>query len=339
MGHHMAAARTGVFRVAEHVAAGLSRHEDVALSLCAGARLLSGDTTINPMCEAYLRESGNLRGVPFYAEHLPGFDLYHSPYHPLPSHIQQPRFLMIHDMIAVKFPHFFTPPQVWDAHRLLACIRPSDFFFANSEATRRDFCEITHILAEQVFVTHLAASPDLFFPCRDMARLATIRAKYGLGDYPYILSLCTFEPRKNLEQVIRCFIDLVQANEVPELRLVLVGTKGWEYERIFGALNQTGDQLRNRIVLTGYVPDDDLAPLYSAAEAFIYLSRYEGFGLPPLEAMQCGTPVITSNTSSLPEVVGDAGILLNPADHDAICRQSWTSTGTPFPETAVYIGA
>jgi len=80
------------------------------------------------------------------------------------------------------------------------------------------------------------------------------------------------------------------------------------------------DQLRNRIVLTGYVPDDDLAPLYSAAEAFIYLSRYEGFGLPPLEAMQCGTPVITSNTSSLPEVVGDAGILLNPADHDAICQ-------------------
>lgn len=111
MGHHMAAARTGVFRVAEHVAAGLSRHEDVALSLCAGARLLSGDTTINPMCEAYLRESGNLRGVPFYAEHLPGFDLYHSPYHPLPSHIQQPRFLMIHDMIAVKFPHFLLHPR------------------------------------------------------------------------------------------------------------------------------------------------------------------------------------------------------------------------------------
>jgi len=198
------------------------------------------------MCKTYLRETANLCGVPFYAADLPVVGLYHSPYHPLPSQIKGvPRFLMVHDLITVKFPHFFTPTQVADAHKLLESIRPTDCFFANSEATKQDLCDISHIPPEQVFVTHLAASPDLFFPCRTTAILAAVRAKYGLGDGPYLLSLCTFEPRKNLEQVIRCFTDLVQANEVPELRLGPGRDKGdGEYERIFGALNQAGGPIK-----------------------------------------------------------------------------------------------
>jgi glycosyltransferase involved in cell wall biosynthesis len=98
-----------------------------------------------------------------------------------------------------------------------------------------------------------------------------------------------------------------------------VGVSGWKNNDIFKTAQET-PILKNRIIFTGYIPDEDLSAIYSGATAFIYPSLYEGFGLPPLEAMQCGTPVITSNTSSLPEVVGDAGIMINPTDEDALCQ-------------------
>jgi glycosyltransferase involved in cell wall biosynthesis len=127
------------------------------------------------------------------------------------------------------------------------------------------------------------------------------------------------ERRKNVEQVIKCFSRLVHEEGIKDLRLVLVGAQGLGYEGILNAI-ASFDIPRDSIVLTGYVADEDLAALYSGASGFIYLSLYEGFGLPPLEAMQCGTPVITSNTSSLPEVVGEAGIMVDPTDEDAICQ-------------------
>jgi glycosyltransferase involved in cell wall biosynthesis len=99
-----------------------------------------------------------------------------------------------------------------------------------------------------------------------------------------------------------------------------VGTLGWSYERIFQSLPSTSESLRSRVILTGYVPDEDLSAIYSGASVFVYPSLYEGFGLPPLEAMQCGVPVITSNTSSLPEVVGTAGILIDPQQGDELCQ-------------------
>jgi glycosyltransferase involved in cell wall biosynthesis len=140
-----------------------------------------------------------------------------------------------------------------------------------------------------------------------------VRQRYGILENPYFLSVCTLEPRKNLASVVRAFCDLVRQNKLPDLKLVLVGIAGWKPERMNEALESAGE-LRSRIIITGYVPDKDLSPLYSGAMGFVYLSEYEGFGLPPLEAMQCGVPVITSNTSSLPEVVGDAGVMLDPND-------------------------
>jgi glycosyltransferase involved in cell wall biosynthesis len=112
---------------------------------------------------------------------------------------------------------------------------------------------------------------------------------------------------------------LIREQKIDDLCLVLTGAKGWDYDRIFGEIANSVD-VQDKIILTGYVPDEDLSPLYSGALAFVYPSLYEGFGLPPLEAMQCGTPVITSNTSSLPEVVGDAGIMVAPTDSDALCQ-------------------
>jgi glycosyltransferase involved in cell wall biosynthesis len=112
----------------------------------------------------------------------------------------------------------------------------------------------------------------------------------------------------------------VEQERIKDLCLVLVGAKGWDYEHIFQEIGNCGGFRKNRIIVTGFVPDGDLAPLYSGAEMFIYPSFYEGFGLPPLEAMQCGVPVITSNTSSLPEVVGDAGIMVSPMDADGLSQ-------------------
>ena len=147
--------------------------------------------------------------------------------------------------------------------------------------------------------------------------MASARAKYAIPDAPYVLTLGTLEPRKNIHRVIRCFAKTVLEEKIDDLCLVLVGAKGWSYGEAFEELGRY-PSLRKRIVLTGYVDLEDLAPLYSGALSFVYPSFYEGFGLPPLEAMKCGVPVITSNTSSLPEVVGDAGIMVAPTDEDAL---------------------
>jgi glycosyltransferase involved in cell wall biosynthesis len=190
---------------------------------------------------------------------------------------------------------------------------------AISEHTKSDVCEYLGIHPERVFVTPLAADRRVFYPCSDPERLEVIRTKYGIPPGPYLLSLNTLEPRKNLDHAIRAFSRVVHEERVRDLRFVLVGATGWRYETIFSSLAEAG-LARAQIVFPGYVADEDLATLYSGALGFIYPSLYEGFGLPPLEAMQCGVPVVTSNTSSLPEVVGDAGIMLNPQDVSGLAQ-------------------
>jgi glycosyltransferase involved in cell wall biosynthesis len=122
-----------------------------------------------------------------------------------------------------------------------------------------------------------------------------------------------------MAHTIRTFARMVDQQNIKDLSLVLVGTKGWLYDEIFEELSRNA-ALKDRIIVTGFAANEDLAALYSGAVAFVYPSLYEGFGLPPLEAMQCGVPVITSNTSSLPEVVGEAGIMVSPTDEDALCQ-------------------
>ncbi len=197
--------------------------------------------------------------------------------------------------------------------RVYKSLHPGDWALAISESTKADLCEYRGIDPARVFVTHLAADPELFNPCVDAGTVATIRERYGIPESAYILSVNTFEPRKNIDHAIRAFAQLVQQEHMPGLNLVLVGGEGWKYEGVLDAI-QEAEAVRERIIVAGYVRNEDLAALYSGALAFVYPSFYEGFGLPVLEAMQCGAPVIASNTSSLPEVVGNAGILLDPRD-------------------------
>jgi glycosyltransferase involved in cell wall biosynthesis len=251
-----------------------------------------------------------------------GAEVFHSPYAALPpqSVLSAPaRFLTVYDLIPVRYPHFFDAGLVRQMERVYRSLGAEDWAFAISETTRADICEHRGVDPDRVFVTPLAADPALFHPDNEPARQAEVRRRYGIpSDSPYLLSLNTLEPRKNMDRAIGAFVRLVEEERLPDLRFVLVGAAGWKYENIFDAVSRSGS-VRDRIVMTGYVAEDDLAPLYSGALAFVYPSLYEGFGLPPLEAMQCGTPVITSNTSSLPEVVGDAGIMVDPLDQDALC--------------------
>lgn len=255
---------------------------------------------------------------------LTDMDLFHSPYFPIPKYFQLTKktknFITVHDLIPVLHPHFFEVKEDHLIKRVLCSLEPNNWVTCVSHATKNDLCNYLNTIdPAQVIVTHLAAS-KLFYPCHSHEEIKCVKKRYQIpDDVQYILSLSTIEPRKNIDHTIRCFARLVEQETIKDLNLVLVGTKGWDYDKIFKELANL-PALQNRIIVTGYVADEDLAPLYSGALAFVYPSLYEGFGLPPLEAMQCGVPVITSNTSSLPEVVGDAGIMVAPTDTDALCQ-------------------
>jgi glycosyltransferase involved in cell wall biosynthesis len=248
------------------------------------------------------------------------YSLYHSTYFSLPilpNKIQ--RILTIYDLIPQFFPEFVTPKVLQRGIKILESINiKKDWIICISEHTKQDFCNYTNMNPERVFVTPLAASNN-FYPVTDSATINQKLAQYQIPPKPYFLSLCTLEPRKNLSFLLRCFANLLAQDPTLELNLVLVGVSGWKNNDIFQTV-QNNPTLKSHVIFTGYIPDQDLSAIYSGALAFVYPSLYEGFGLPPLEAMQCGTPVITSNTSSLPEVVGDGGIMINPTDSDELCQ-------------------
>jgi glycosyltransferase involved in cell wall biosynthesis len=250
-------------------------------------------------------------------------DIFHSPFYPISEQVKQVKnkntFLTVYDLIPIMFPQFFEFKEDHLLNKVLESLEPENWAICISDSTKNDLCnKFPKVDPSRVFVTPLAAS-ELFYPCNDSEQISLIRKKYNIPDAPYILSLSTLEPRKNIDHTIRCFAHLSQQEHIKDLYLVLVGTKGWDYNKIFEEISNN-HSLQDRIIVTGYVADEDLAALYSGALAFVYPSFYEGFGLPPLEAMQCGVPVITSNTSSLPEVVGDAGIMVSPTDTDALCQ-------------------
>ena len=260
-----------------------------------------------------------------FGRKVSAFQVYHSPSAQVPALIRKRanmiKVIEVHDLIPVLFPHFLDAQAIHGKkhpiHETIDSLTREDFVICNSQSTRNDLLAYRKDLApDRVFVAPLAASSK-FFPVEDPGQIAAIQQRYRIPlEKKYILSVCTLEPRKNLETVVRAFLRLIGDHAVEDLVLVLVGMAGWNYGPLIEQIDATG-VLKEKIVLTGFVPDEDLAALYSGALVFAYLSFYEGFGLPPLEAMQCGTPVITSNTSSLPEVVGEAGIMIDPRDAPA----------------------
>lgn len=256
-----------------------------------------------------------------------GLDIFHVPGGTLPRWTRRlpgvHRFMTVYDLIPLVRPEFFPDKTRRWLRATLNSLSPDDWVLCISEWTRRDLLELCPACdPARVLVTPLAAEP-FFRPENDPGKIDAVRRRYGIPpDTPYFLSVSTLEPRKNFESLIRAYAAFVRDDAARPSRLVLVGGRvRTDTHPIFEALASEDEAIRQRIIFTGYVADPDLAALYSGALAFVYLSFYEGFGLPPLEAMQCGVPVIVSNASSLPEVVGDAGVLLAPADVDGVAAE------------------
>lgn len=184
-----------------------------------------------------------------------------------------------------------------------------------SRNTKKDLIERFKVSDDKVEVIYMAISGK-FKVLNKGAALNKIKQKYNLPS-KFILNVSTLEPRKNIPTLVRAYHKL-KKNYNLEHRLVIVGGLGWKYAKIFNTIRKL--DLDRDVIFTGYVPDNELLGFYNTSSLFVYPSIYEGFGLPPLEAMACGTPVITSNTSSLPEVVGDAGITVSPYDIEELAK-------------------
>ena len=193
---------------------------------------------------------------------------------------------------------------------------------ADSQATRDDLIRHYRIPAGKIVVVYPGRDEGLA-PVTDAAALAAVRARYGLSG-SYFLHVGTLQPRKNLIRLVRAFASLLASGDgrptpLPErLQLVITGKKGWLYDELLEEVQKLGLAAEGRVVLTGYAPDADLPALLSGAVAFVFPSLYEGFGFPVIEAMSCGTPVVCSNASSLPEVAGEAALLVDPVDVAAL---------------------
>ncbi|GHT35613.1 hypothetical protein FACS189427_05280 [Planctomycetales bacterium] len=246
-------------------------------------------------------------------------DIYFSPFilpiKEIDSNPNLKKLLVIYDVIPHIYPDLYSLEWFPDYNK----VTPDMSLFSISQQTKTDVLKFFPNISENQFTVIPLGADEQFKPSNDKSKIDSVLKKYKIPvDTPYILSIATLEIRKNFDHIIRCFENLHRKyendNTVKDSVLVLTGQKGWLDSEIYNAYGQLPKKIKRKIIFTGYAADEDLPFLYNGAECFCYMSLYEGFGLPPLEAMQSGCPVIVSNTSSLPEVAGDAGIMLPPKD-------------------------
>jgi len=237
-------------------------------------------------------------------------DVLFVPAHVLPLVHPRRSVVTIHDLGYLYYP---------ESHRLLDRLyldlstrynaRAATHLIADSSATKRDLVERYGTEPDKITVVYPGYDGTTFQPVRDEGTIEAVKAKYNIAGH-YILFVGTLQPRKNLTRLIEAFSNI--QHPTSNIQLVIAGKKGWLYHDIFRQVEKLG--LGEGVVFTGYVPEGDLPALMSGARLFVFPSLYEGFGLPVLEAMACGVPVVCSNASSLPEVAGDAAVLVDPLD-------------------------
>jgi glycosyltransferase involved in cell wall biosynthesis len=242
-------------------------------------------------------------------------DVLFVPAHVLPLVHPRHSVVTVHDLGYLHYPQAHKRWSRWylqwsTAHNA----RAATHLIADSEATKRDLIKHCQAPPDKISVVYPGYHPS-FVPERDRNRLEAVRKRYHIPA-SYVIYVGTLQPRKNLRALLDAFAAVAQQDR--GVHLVIAGKKGWLYEPLFGRVQQL--ELGKRVHFTGYVPQEDLPALISGARLFVLPSLYEGFGMPVLEAMACGTPVICSNVSSLPEVAGDAAILVNPHETAELVR-------------------
>jgi glycosyltransferase involved in cell wall biosynthesis len=240
-----------------------------------------------------------------------GLDLYHGTVNVVPRGLRCPSVVTVHDLAFLRWPEQVPRRRhQYLSRELRGSLRRAARVIAVSEATKSDLVDMMGVDQSRIVVTPLGVD-ERFLPATG-EEIARFKQEQKI-DRPYVLSVGTLEPRKNLPALLEAFGCLT--GEIPH-DLVLIGAEGWLTEEIHRTLRTPA--LARRVRLIGFVEDGDLPAWYSAADCFAFPSLYEGFGLPVLEAMACGAPVVTSNVSSLPEVAGDAAVLVDPRDVGAI---------------------
>ncbi|RME66112.1 MAG: glycosyltransferase family 1 protein [Caldilineae bacterium] len=237
-------------------------------------------------------------------------DLIHSTDFIPPLYSRTPAVITVHDLGFLRWPHFLTKDHARYYSQIDRGVRRARHIIVPSQSTKNDVVAQLGAPEGKISVIYEAAAPR-YHPRPLEETRAAITRKYGLPER-YILFVSTIEPRKNIGGLLRAYHHLRRKYNVTDTGLVLVGKRGWLYEKIFETVEELG--LQDSTFFVGRVPDEDLAQLYVGARCHVHPAFYEGFGLPPLEAMASGTPTVVSNTSSLPEVVGDAALLVDPYD-------------------------
>jgi glycosyltransferase involved in cell wall biosynthesis len=247
-------------------------------------------------------------------------DVFFSLTHYAPRFAPQPTVVAVMDLSFLSFPEQFRKRDLWQLrHWTKYSVKRAKKVIAISGATKRDLAKRYHLLPDKVVVAYPGYDEKRFSPeIREQKKeIRKVKKKYRIkGDY--VISVGTLQPRKNYLRLIDAFSQVIKSggDSLLDLSLVIVGKRGWLEEPIFRRLAEL--DLADRIILTGFAPEKDLPYLYAGAQAFCLISLYEGFGIPILEAMACGTPVILAKSSSLPEVGGKAAMFVDPKNIQAI---------------------
>jgi glycosyltransferase involved in cell wall biosynthesis len=240
-------------------------------------------------------------------------DVFHAQYL-LPHHLRCRTVLTVHDVLYERYPEFFTKMDLYrNKIGVPWSCRRADHIITVSDSSKRDLIEIYGLDASRITVTYHGPN-DCYCPLDQGEAKERLKRRYGL-ESEFILYVGAIQPRKNVPRLLSAFAELKRKHRIPQ-KLVIVGPKAWLATEAFRAIEN--HSAKGDVVVTGYVPQEDLAYFYNAATAFVYVSICEGFGLPVLEAMACGTPTITSRGSSLEEVAGGAAVLVDPLDVSAI---------------------
>ena len=315
---------SGVENAIFNLARALAKHGSEAYTLLLPVHARQNDLTTGRFATRRCGLPGRTRAGRILWEQLrlpallakEGFDLLHAPGYLMPLRTPCPVVISVYDIIALLFPDLCKTLNVVNFRlNLPLSIRRADAIIVPSASTRNDLTARWPAVAEKIYDIPLAVSGQ-FRPCIDEACNTEVRRKYRLPDR-FVLFIGQQEPKKNIPKLLEAYHELRRNTDV-QTALVIAGGRGWGCAEIDRTVERLG--LADRTVFPGFVDEQDLPVLYSLADVFAFPSLYEGFGLPPLEAMACGTPVVTSNRGSLPEVVGDAAVIVDPDDSRQIAQ-------------------